>query len=218
MGGAGSIQGLMRSAMDSIKEMIDVNTVVGDPVEAQDGSVIIPVSRVSFGFGVGGGEYGQNDQTISVWWRQRRWRHGPTSRFLVVATARSVSVCIGPAILDRLIDITPQLLSVAINAGAGDGSLERSTPLGKARKDSCANKDLPLHHWDGIWPARFSILPSGESRSMWRQVLFLCYRLSADSSGRGAVPLTHRSADQRRQCVSWMKSGLMGTRIAAGAI
>ncbi|MCL6450114.1 MAG: GerW family sporulation protein [Acetobacteraceae bacterium] len=51
------IQGLMKTAMESIKGMVDVNTVVGDPVEAQDGSVIMPVSRVSFGFAAGGGEY-----------------------------------------------------------------------------------------------------------------------------------------------------------------
>lgn len=51
------IQGLMKTAMESLKGMVDVNTVVGDPVETQDGSVIIPVSRVAFGFAAGGGEY-----------------------------------------------------------------------------------------------------------------------------------------------------------------
>ncbi|HHY93311.1 MAG TPA: sporulation protein YtfJ [Firmicutes bacterium] len=51
------IQGLMKTAMESIKDMVDVNTVVGDPVETPDGSVIIPVSRVSLGFAAGGGEY-----------------------------------------------------------------------------------------------------------------------------------------------------------------
>lgn len=48
----------MKTAMESIKGMIDVNTVVGDAVETQDGSVIVPVSRVTFGFAAGGGEYG----------------------------------------------------------------------------------------------------------------------------------------------------------------
>jgi sporulation protein YtfJ len=47
----------MKTAMESLKGMVDVNTVVGDPVETQDGSVIIPVSRVAFGFAAGGGEY-----------------------------------------------------------------------------------------------------------------------------------------------------------------
>lgn len=52
------ICGLMTTAMQSIKEMVDVNTVVGSAVVAQDGSVIIPFSKVSFGFAAGGGEYG----------------------------------------------------------------------------------------------------------------------------------------------------------------
>ncbi len=52
------IQGLMKTAMSTIKEMVDVNTIVGDAVESQDGSVIVPISKVSFGFAAGGGEYG----------------------------------------------------------------------------------------------------------------------------------------------------------------
>ncbi len=51
------IQGLMYTAMQSIRDMIDVNTIVGDPVESPDGTVIIPISRVGLGFGVGGSEY-----------------------------------------------------------------------------------------------------------------------------------------------------------------
>lgn len=51
------IQVLMKTAMESIKGMVDVNTVVGDAVEAPDGTVIIPVSRVSLGFVAGGGQY-----------------------------------------------------------------------------------------------------------------------------------------------------------------
>lgn len=51
------IQGLMKTTMDNIKEMIDVNTIVGDAVETPDGSVIIPISKVTFGFASGGAEY-----------------------------------------------------------------------------------------------------------------------------------------------------------------
>ena len=52
------IKGLMETAMKSIKEMVDVNTIVGNPVESKDGTVIIPISKVSFGFGAGGSEFG----------------------------------------------------------------------------------------------------------------------------------------------------------------
>lgn len=51
------IQGLMQTAMENIKEMVDVNTIIGDPVETPDGQVIIPVSRVGFGFAAGGSEF-----------------------------------------------------------------------------------------------------------------------------------------------------------------
>lgn len=48
------IQGLMKTAMENLKEMIDVNTIIGDPVETPDGSVILTVSKVGFGFAAGG--------------------------------------------------------------------------------------------------------------------------------------------------------------------
>ncbi|TCP59522.1 sporulation protein YtfJ [Tumebacillus sp. BK434] len=51
------IQGLMQTAMENIKEMVDVNTIVGDPVETPDGSVILPISKVGFGFAAGGSEF-----------------------------------------------------------------------------------------------------------------------------------------------------------------
>ena len=51
------IESLMGTSMESIREMVDVNTVVGDPVQTQDGSTVIPISKVSFGFVAGGGEY-----------------------------------------------------------------------------------------------------------------------------------------------------------------
>lgn len=51
------IEGLMTTAMENIKAMVDVNTIVGDAVYATDGTVIIPISKVNFGFAAGGGEY-----------------------------------------------------------------------------------------------------------------------------------------------------------------
>ncbi|TCS84096.1 GerW family sporulation protein [Tepidibacillus fermentans] len=51
------IQGLMKTAMENLKEMVDVNTIVGDPVETPDGTVILPISKVGFGFAAGGSEF-----------------------------------------------------------------------------------------------------------------------------------------------------------------
>ncbi len=55
------IQGLMYTAMQSLKEMIDVNTIVGDAVQTPDGSVIIPISKVGLGFAVGGSDYSKKE-------------------------------------------------------------------------------------------------------------------------------------------------------------
>lgn len=51
------IEGLMKTTMESIKQMIDVNTVVGEAVETKEGSTIIPITRVSIGFASGGSEF-----------------------------------------------------------------------------------------------------------------------------------------------------------------
>ncbi|MBN3556437.1 GerW family sporulation protein [Fictibacillus nanhaiensis] len=57
------IQGLMKTAMENLKEMIDVNTIIGDPVETPDGSVILTVSKVGFGFAAGGSEFGGQEES-----------------------------------------------------------------------------------------------------------------------------------------------------------
>lgn len=53
------ISAVMQTALENIKDMIDVNTVVGEAVIAGNGNTVIPVSKVSFGFVAGGGEYGK---------------------------------------------------------------------------------------------------------------------------------------------------------------
>ncbi len=51
------IEGLMVTAMNSIQDMIDVNTIIGEPIETSNNVVIIPISKVSFGFAAGGSEF-----------------------------------------------------------------------------------------------------------------------------------------------------------------
>ena len=48
---------MLESTIQKIREMLDVNTVVGTPIETQDGVTIIPVSKISVGFGGGGSEF-----------------------------------------------------------------------------------------------------------------------------------------------------------------
>lgn len=51
------IEGLMLTAMNSIKDMVDVNTIIGDPIQASNNIAVIPISKVSFGFAAGGSEF-----------------------------------------------------------------------------------------------------------------------------------------------------------------
>ena len=50
------IGSLMDTTMEKIKEMIDVNTIIGEPITSPDGTLIIPVSKVSYGFASGGSD------------------------------------------------------------------------------------------------------------------------------------------------------------------
>lgn len=51
------IEGLMQAAMSNIQNMVDVNTIIGDPIKTANNTVIIPISKVSFGFAAGGSEF-----------------------------------------------------------------------------------------------------------------------------------------------------------------
>lgn len=112
------IQGLMKTAMASIKDMVDVNTIVGDAVETPDGTVIIPISRVTFGFAAGGGDY-EPEETAA---EQVSHSFGGGSGagvsvkpvgFLVCSPTSGVRFMPveGNAVYDRLIDLVPQTLA-----------------------------------------------------------------------------------------------------------
>ena len=51
------IQGLMGVTMEKIHQMVDSNTIIGKPITTEDGTTILPVSKVSFGFASGGTDF-----------------------------------------------------------------------------------------------------------------------------------------------------------------
>ena len=53
------INDVLQTTMSKIREMVDANTVVGQPIETQDGVTLIPVSKLSFGFATGGSDFGK---------------------------------------------------------------------------------------------------------------------------------------------------------------
>ncbi len=113
------IEGIMYTALQGLKEMIDVNTIVGDPISVPDGSIIIPISKVAMGFGVGGSEFE----------KFRNTKHGEEPKdmfgggtgggisltpeaFLVVGNGkiRMLSVTPQNGIYDRLLDMAPDAI------------------------------------------------------------------------------------------------------------
>ncbi|HHY38851.1 MAG TPA: sporulation protein YtfJ [Clostridia bacterium] len=153
------IQGLMKTSMETLKDMVDVNTVVGDPVDTPDGSVIIPVSRVTFGFAAGGSEFptgngNEGNQAGGAASEETAFPFGGGSgagvtvqpvAFLVVGqgTVRLLSVE-GGALLDRLIDIAPQVMNRIESAigGLGTAAKERLSFGGREyREDRMNNRN-----------------------------------------------------------------------------
>jgi len=57
---------LMQTAMASIKDMVDVNTVIGQPVQAGTDATVIPISRVSFGYVTAGGDLAAQESSRST--------------------------------------------------------------------------------------------------------------------------------------------------------
>ncbi len=117
------IESLMKTAMENLKEMVDVNKIVGDTVETPDGSVIIPISRVTFGFAAGGTEFDQEEknQHGNANGRSNELPFGGGSgggvsvqpvAFLVVGQGQVRLLPVDRnAMLDRLIDLAPQVIS-----------------------------------------------------------------------------------------------------------
>ncbi len=105
----------MKTAMESIKEMVDVNTIVGDPVETPDGTVIIPISRLTCGFAAGGGEYAGNGgedskENIPFGGGSGGGISVQPMGFLVVGNGNVKLLPVdGNAVVDRVIDMVPQV-------------------------------------------------------------------------------------------------------------
>lgn len=145
------IQGLMQTAMENIRGMIDVNTIIGDAVEAPDGTVILPVSKVAFGFAAGGSEFNapvgsghkekDNPPAGSSSSGQSSHPFGGGSGggvsivpigFLIVhnGNIRLLSTDNQNQLYDRLIDMTPILMEKVQGMFKGDshGGSDVSTP------------------------------------------------------------------------------------------
>ncbi|MBW6409380.1 GerW family sporulation protein [Clostridium weizhouense] len=113
------VENLMRSTMENLRDMIDVNTVIGDAVETKDGTYIIPISKLSFGFASGGAEYSTLQQNAN---KESKFPFGGGSgagvsvkpvAFLVVKDdgVRMLPVD-QDCTYDRIVDTVPQVIDI----------------------------------------------------------------------------------------------------------
>ncbi len=124
------IQGLMMTAMNSIKEMIDVNTIIGEPIETSNNIVIIPISKVSFGFAAGGSEF--KGETVDEYTKKEKEEQvqyrlpfgggsgaGVTINPIAFLVIQENNVKLMPvnhtSSLDKLLDYIPDLMEKAGN-------------------------------------------------------------------------------------------------------
>lgn len=109
------VSDLMQSAIEKVHELVDTNVIVGQPITTPDGVTLIPISRVNFGFGTGGADYGKTQPHQFGGGGGAGVRIDPVA-FLVIkdGVTRVLPVAAPPVTtVDRIIDMAPDLMDKA---------------------------------------------------------------------------------------------------------
>ena len=127
------ITNVVKAVMEQIKETVRSETVVGEPVQAED-SVIIPISRVAFGFGVGGGSREGADKGSGA-----GTGCGATIEpvaFVVVSKGKAQLLPLKSreATLTRIIDLVPSLLDMVKDLKSKDQKKEKEPGKEKGKE------------------------------------------------------------------------------------
>ena len=103
---------VLQESMAKVREMVDTNTIVGQPIQTADGVTLIPISRVSFGFGGGGGDYGKVQPKSFGGGTGAGVKIDPVA-FLVIkdGVTRVLPVAAPPVTtVDRIVEMAPDLM------------------------------------------------------------------------------------------------------------
>lgn len=129
------IEGLMNTVMSNLRDMIDVNTVIGETIELENGTVIVPISKVSFGFAAAGSEF--NMGTLAQSKKQGLDEESKYNLpfgggsgagvniqpigFLVITEDSAKMIPVGHcSAVDKLLDYVPDLLEKISDIWSGD--------------------------------------------------------------------------------------------------
>ena len=107
-----SVQGLLGASMEKIKEMVDANTVIGTPINAADGTILIPVSRISYGFASGGSDLPNKANAELFGGGSGAGINITPIAFLVIANGdvNLLQLVSKPDSTDRLVNLVPDLV------------------------------------------------------------------------------------------------------------
>ena len=106
------LKSMMVESMEKVKEMVDANNIVGEPITTPDGVTLIPISKVSFGFGSGGADYGKVQPKDFGGAAGAGVKIDPVA-FLVIkeGTTRVLPVAVpASTTLDRVVEMVPDLM------------------------------------------------------------------------------------------------------------
>ena len=107
-----SIQELLANTLGKMRELVDSNTVIGSPIHTQDGTTILPISKVSFGFVSGGTDFATKTQKDLFGGAASAGGSVTPVGFLVIkdGSVKLMQLAEGGATLDRLINMMPEVI------------------------------------------------------------------------------------------------------------
>ncbi|MGL4774675.1 MAG: GerW family sporulation protein [Clostridium sp.] len=116
------VDNLMKSTMENLKKMVDVNTVIGEAIETRDGTYIIPISKVTFGFASGGTEFGNpklSHESANSYPFGGGSGAGVTVKPVAFLVVRNETVRLMPVEVDttydRIVDTIPQVIDMVMD-------------------------------------------------------------------------------------------------------
>lgn len=129
------IEGLMGTTLEKIKQMVDINTIIGDPITSPDGTVIIPVSKISYGFASGGSDFPTKTQA------EKNFFGGGAGAGVTINPVAFITISNGNVKLlqidpynssaDRIVGMVPEIMDAVsglFNRKKGDKKTESAEP------------------------------------------------------------------------------------------
>ena len=203
------IEGLMSAAMNSIRDMVDVNTIIGEPIETSNNIIIIPISKVGFGFASGGSEF--NTETVNEYTKRDKDEQihyklpfgggsgagvsiSPVA-FLVIQgnNVKLMPVCHNSAI-DRLLDYVPDLLeksNIILNKQMNniredkkqqEKKLEKELEKQRKKAEEREEKELKEDTIENLKPISENIINSNTTKIQPRRIKLPKYDIEYDET------------------------------------